>query len=152
MKTLANVLWHIPFLGFISASLTYLLGILLTLTVVASPIGLGLMEFGKFLFFPFGNAMVSGSILGKKQNVIWKTYSTIIMILYFPLGIILTIIGILQIIGLCITIIGIPLALVVAKSLGTYLNPVNKKCLNNYVIDVIQIKNAQNYVDNLMQK
>jgi uncharacterized membrane protein YccF (DUF307 family) len=151
MKTLGNILWHIPFLGFISASLTYLLGVLLTLTVVASPIGLGLMEFGKFLFFPFGNSMVSGSILGKKQNVMWKTYSTIIMVLYFPIGIILTIIGIFQIIGLCITIIGIPIALVVAKSLGTYLNPVNKKCLNSYVLDAINTKNAQNYVDNMIQ-
>jgi uncharacterized membrane protein YccF (DUF307 family) len=48
MRAVGNVLWHFPFLGFVSAIFTYLLGLLLTITVVAAPIGLGLMEFGKF--------------------------------------------------------------------------------------------------------
>ena len=59
MKTLGNILWHIPFFGFVSAILVYLLGLLLTILVVTAPIGLGLMELGKFLFWPFGNAMIS---------------------------------------------------------------------------------------------
>ena len=39
MKTLGNILWHFPFFGFISAILVFLLGGLLTITVVAAPIG-----------------------------------------------------------------------------------------------------------------
>ncbi|NNC94089.1 MAG: hypothetical protein HKN92_00900 [Chitinophagales bacterium] len=130
MKTLLNILWHIPpFLGFVSAGLAWLLGLLLTITIIAAPIGLGLMEYGKFLFWPYGNKMVSRDSLGEKQNPFWKAYSTLILILYLPLGIILAIIAAVQSVGLLFTIIGIPEGIVVIKSLGTYINPVNKKCV-----------------------
>ena len=47
MRALGNVLWHLPFLGFVSATVTYLFGLLLTATVLAAPIGLGAMVLGK---------------------------------------------------------------------------------------------------------
>ena len=72
MKTLGNILWHFPFFGFVSAIVVYLIGTLLTVTVIAAPIGLGLMEFGKFLFSPFGHTMISKSDLNVEQNVAWK--------------------------------------------------------------------------------
>jgi uncharacterized membrane protein YccF (DUF307 family) len=147
MKTFGNILWHFPFLGFLNAIVVYLFGLLLTVTIVAAPVGLGLMEFGKFLFWPFGNAMVSRSELNEKQNTAWKTYSTIVMILYFPFGLFFAIIGIFQVVGLFISIIGIPAALVVAKSLGTYLNPVNKKCVHEAVVDELNRRKAQSQID-----
>ena len=52
MRILGNILWHFPFFGFVNAAVNWLLGLLLTITVVAAPIGLGLMEFGKFLLAP----------------------------------------------------------------------------------------------------
>jgi len=148
MKILGNILWHIPFLGFISAIIVYVLGIILTATVVAAPIGLGLMEFGKFLFRPFGYAMVSKKEMNIEQNPAWKTYSTIVMVLYFPFGLILAIFAVFQVVGLFISLIGIPAALVVAKSLGTYLNPVNKKCVNSAVADELERRKAQEAIDN----
>lgn len=143
MKTLGNILWHIPFLGFVNAIIVYLFGLLLTVTVIAAPIGLGLMEFGKFLFAPFSHAMVSKADLNVEQNKAWKTYSTIVMILYFPFGLVLCVLAIFQVVGLFITLIGIPPALVVAKSLGTYLNPVNKKCVQQSVRDELDRRKAQ---------
>ncbi len=133
MKTLGNILWHFPFFGFVSATIVYLFGCLLTIMVLAAPIGLGLMELGKFLFWPFGNAMVNKNLLQHDQNKAWKAYSTIVMILYFPFGLFFTVIALFQVVGLFISIIGIPAALVVAKSLGTYLNPVNKQCVPSAV-------------------
>lgn len=147
MRTLGNILWHIPFLGFLNAIVVYLFGILLTITVIAAPLGMGLMEYGKFLFAPFGRAMVNKSELDVKQNKYWKAYSTIIMILWIPFGLLLSIIAIFQIAGLFITIIGIPMALVVAKSIGTYFNPVNKKCVPQAVHEEIEKKKAQKEVD-----
>lgn len=143
MKTLGNILWHIPFLGFVNAIIVYLFGLLLTVTVIAAPIGLGLMEFGKFLFAPFSHAMISKTDLNVEQNKAWKAYSTIVMILYFPFGLILCALAIFQVVGLFITLIGIPPALVVAKSLGTYLNPVNKKCVQQSVRDELDRRKAQ---------
>jgi uncharacterized membrane protein YccF (DUF307 family) len=143
MRLLGNILWHIPFLGFIDAVFSYLFGLLLTLTVVASPIGLGLMEYGKFLFAPFSHAMVSKSDLNIDQNIVWKSYSFIIMMIYLPFGLIMAIIGMFQAIGLAFTIVGIPVAIVVVKSLGTYLNPVNKVCVSIAVAGEIDRKKAQ---------
>ncbi len=143
MRTLGNILWHIPFCGFISAILSYLIGVILTVTVIAAPIGLGLMEYGKFLFLPFGHAMISKSDLKAEQNKAWKAYSIFVMIVYLPFGVLLFIGGIFQVVGLCCTIIGIPAAIVVAKSLGTYFNPVNKKCVAKAVSDELERRKAQ---------
>jgi uncharacterized membrane protein YccF (DUF307 family) len=143
MRTLGNILWHIPFLGFINAILVYLLGLLLTITVIAAPIGLGLMEYGKFLLMPFGQAMVDKSELNVEQSSVWKTYSTIIMILYIPFGVIFLILAIMQIVALFLSIIGIPVALVVAKSLDTYFNPVNKICVHHAVVDELERRRGQ---------
>ncbi|MBL4821428.1 MAG: hypothetical protein JKY98_10640 [Gammaproteobacteria bacterium] len=147
MKTLGNILWHIPFLGFVSAIAVYVLGLLLTVTVIAAPIGLGLMEFGKFLFWPFGRAMISKKEMNIEQNPVWKTYSTLVMILYFPFGLILAFLAVFQVVGLFISILGIPAALVIAKSLGTYLNPVNKKCVNSAIVDELERRKAQKVID-----
>ena len=143
MRTLGNILWHFPFFGFMTAIFYWLLGALLTVTIVAAPIGLGLMEFGKFLFAPFGHAMVSKSELKVEQNAAWKTYSTIVMILYLPFGVIGLLLSVVQIAALCVTIVGIPIALVIAKSLGTILNPVNKKCVHAAVVEELDRHRAQ---------
>jgi len=142
MRTLGNILWHIPFLGFLNAITVWLLGLLLTVTVVAAPIGLGLMELGKFLFWPFGQTMVSKADMNLEQNVVWKSYSTIVMVLYFPIGLILAVVAIFQIVGLFISILGIPVALVVAKSLSTFLNPVNKICVHSAVASEVERRKA----------
>jgi uncharacterized membrane protein YccF (DUF307 family) len=143
MRTLANVLWHFPFLGFVSAILVYVLGLVLTATVVAAPVGLGLLEYGKFLFVPFGRAMVNKSEINVEQSQAWKTYSTLVMILYLPLGIVLCLLAALQVVGLVISIIGIPAAIVVARSLGTFFNPVNKKCVPQAVVEELERRKAQ---------
>ena len=143
MKTLGNILWYFPFMGFISAIFVYLFGLLLTATVVAAPIGLGLMEFGKFLFAPFGRSMVSKDDLKIEQNPKWKMYSSVVRVIYFPFGLIFAFLAVCQVVCLFFTIVGIPVALVIAKSLGTYLNPVNKKCVHSAVADELERRAAQ---------
>lgn len=147
MKTLGNIIWHIPFLGFMSAIGVALVGLIMTITVVGAPIGVGLFEFSKFLLSPFGHSMVSKSDLNIEQNKAWKAYSTVIMILYFPFGLFLCCVAIVQIVLMFVTIVGIPPALVVAKSLGTYLNPVNKKCVSSAVTDEMERRKGQKDVE-----
>jgi len=59
MRTLGNILWHVPFLGFLTALVTFLFGGLLVIPVIGAPIGLGLIQFSKFLLAPFSFAMIS---------------------------------------------------------------------------------------------
>ena len=121
---------------------TWLIGALFSITIIGAPLGLGLMEYGKFLFRPFGQAMVSKKHLGIEQNKSWQALSMIVLIIYLPFGLILAAVGALQAVLLALTIIGIPPALVVAKSLGTYLNPINKKCVSSAVRDEIERQKA----------
>lgn len=152
MRTLGNILWHFPFFGFVTAIFTYLLGGLLTVTVVAAPVGLGLMEFGKFLFAPFGKAMINKADINENKNKAWAAYSTIIMILYIPFGVLFAIGAVIQVFCLCITIVGIPAALVIAKSLGTFFNPVNKVCVPIAVAEELERRKAQQHVDKYLNK
>ena len=57
MRILGNIIWF--FLGgWILAILTYLSGLILNCFSRTAPAGLGLMEYGKFLFLPFTSDMV----------------------------------------------------------------------------------------------
>lgn len=145
MRALGNILWHIPFLGFLNALFTYVVGLLLTVTVVAAPIGLGLMQLGKFFLAPFGHEMVASSdaMPNQETNPAWKTYSTVIMILWLPLGLLLAIATIIQVVLLFLTIIGIPVAAVLAKTVGTMFNPVGKVCVSVEVANEIRRQAAQ---------
>ncbi len=78
MRTLGNILWHIPFLGFLSAFFTFLIGGLLVITVIGAPIGLGLIQLSKFLLTPFSKSMISKSDLNTDQNKLWKTFGIIV--------------------------------------------------------------------------
>ena len=147
MRTLGNILWHVPFLSFVTAALYWLLGLLLTALVVTAPIGLGLMEFGKFLLVPFGRAMVDNKDLKGERNAAWQAYSTIIMILYIPFGLVFVVFNAIQVVLLCLSIVGIPVALVIAKSLGTVLNPVNKVCVPSAVAEEMARRNARAEID-----
>jgi len=123
------------------------------LTVVAAPIGLGLMELGKFLFLPFGKRMINKPNQNEEnQNATWKAYSKIIMILYLPFGLIFAISGAIQAIVLFIPLITIPVALVVLKSLGVYLNPVNKICVSEIVAEEMERQQARDLINSQNEK
>ena len=147
MRSLGNILWHVPFLGFLSALGTFLIGGLLVITVIGAPLGLGLIQLSKFLLTPFSSAMISKKDLKTDQNKLWQTFGIIVRILYFPFGLFLAVVIVFQTAGLFITIIGIPVALVLAKSLGTYFNPVNKTCVPKAVADEVASRKAKEHID-----
>jgi uncharacterized membrane protein YccF (DUF307 family) len=147
MRTLGNILWHIPFLGFLSALFTFLIGGLFVITVVGAPIGLGLIQLSKFLLSPFSSSMVSKKELNVEQNKLWVTFGFIVRILYFPFGLFLAIVAIFQIVGLFITLVGIPVAIVLAKSLGTCFNPVHKVCIPKAVQEELERRKAAEEVN-----
>ena len=148
MRSIGNILWHIPFLGFLTALSVFLLGLLLTVLVVTAPIGMGLLQYARFLMTPYTSGMVSKDDLGVQQDELWKAYSTIIMILFLPFGLIIACIQVVQIVGLCITIVGIPVAIPLAKSLGVVLNPVGKVWVSYLVEQEVGRQKVQKYFEN----
>jgi len=150
MRTLANILWHFPLLGFLSALGTFLIGGFFVITVIGTPIGLGLIQLSKFLLTPFSSVMIDKKDLNIDQNKLWQSFGFIIRILYLPFGAFLAFLAICQIAVLFISIIGIPIAVVLAKSLGTFFNPVNKICVSNAVQKELEHRKAKEYVSKSM--
>ena len=144
-----NVWWHLT-LGFVLALAYAVMGLFYCCTVILLPVGLGWLQFAKFLLAPHTSAMVSKSdlalVTGKSQGTAMKTYSLIIRILYFPFGLVASLSAIGMTVGYCITIIGIPSGLVWARSLSTIFNPVNKVCVPRSVAEEIERIKAGNTV------
>lgn len=146
MKTLGNILWYFPFLGFINALVFFILGTLLSLTLIAAPIGLGLLQLSKFLLAPFSYSMIFDENTKSNENKWWKTYSLVVRIIYMPIGLFFATLMVFQIIGLAISLIGIPAAIAIAKSLPTVFNPVHKKCVPVMVSEELERNKAQKYI------
>lgn len=148
MRTLGNILWHFPFLGFINAFLTFVIGLLLTVIVIPAPLGLGLMELGRFYLAPFTRRMVRDSDLDPHAKFgMWNAYPWLVMILWFPFGLVLAVGAVVQVFFLCLSIVGIPVAIVVAKSIGTIFNPVGKRCVSAAVADELERRAAIRELD-----
>jgi uncharacterized membrane protein YccF (DUF307 family) len=147
MRVLGNIIWHVPFLGFLNALFTFFVGGLFVITVVGAPIGLGLIQLSRMYLSPFSSSMVSKDNLGVDQNKYWKIFGIIVWIIYLPFGLILCAITVLQIVGLFISLIGIPVAIVLSKSLGTYFNPVGKVCVSKAVKEAMERRNAEEKLD-----
>ena len=132
MRLLGNILWHIPFQGFLSALYMFFLGAFFTLTIVGAPLGAGLFELGRFYLAPFGNRLIDASDLGTplSQNPIWVVWGWFITLLWLPFGLIACFFLVFQALGLCLTIIGIPAGIAIFRSLETILNPVGKTVIS----------------------
>lgn len=151
MRILGNIIWFFM-AGWILAILTYLSGLILTILVATAPVGLGLMEYGKFLFLPFTHDMVrkkKGSVIDA-VHMTYQTYANIVKVIYIIVfGIWLFIGRIFTVIGQFITIIGIPCAIVLAKSLGTIFNPVDKVCISHDLAEELRLRVAAAKADEI---
>jgi len=150
MKTLGNILWHFPFFGFVTSLFTAILGLFFLATIVGIPIGLGLLQHSKFLLTPFSSRMIPDSKTGDKRSPFMKGFGIVVFIIYLPFGIFTSLVTVLQIALLFCTIVGIPVALVLAKSLSTYFNPIGKVCVSSSVADELEKRAASVKADKIL--
>ena len=152
MRTFGNILWHFPFFGFLTALSNFIIGGILTITVIGSPIGLGLIQLAKFQLTPFSNQMVDESLVGKSKPVAWNVFGVIVFIIYLPFGLMLALVTVIQICFLFISILGIPAAIVLSKSLSTYFNPVGKICVDSKVVNELEKEKAKVKAEKIINK
>ncbi len=121
MAALANIIWFI-FGGLILGISWYILGFVFYLTIIGIPIGRACFEFGKLSMFPFGKEIIRETELRGSENVsgIKKLFHLIVNLLWFPIGIVFTIIYFILGALSFITIIGIPVGIVYVK-MGQFL-------------------------------
>lgn len=155
MRTLGNILWHIPFCGFIRSIAYAIGGLFWCITIIGIPLGMGLFQLSLFTLSPFSKELVSKADLeiltGEEQDSFTKGWSMVIRILYFPFGLFMAIITITVIAIEFISLFGIPCGLVESKALSTIFNPINKKCVPRVVAEEIE-KQKANITLNKYQK
>ena len=148
MKVLGNVIWHIPYLGFLIALIYAICGVFWCISIIGIPVGLGLFQLSLFMLTPFHKRLVSREDLemltGEKQAIAVKSWFLIVRILYFPVGLLLAFGAVITICVEFVTILGIPCALVYSKALSTIFNPVNKICVPIAVAEEIEKRKASN--------
>ena len=121
---LCTIIWYM-FGGFVFAGLIFLAGKILSKISITAQIGHGLIQFSKFLFTPFHLAMISKKDLDENYKS-----SLIARIIYFPFGLFFTFMLAFYMIMFCTLVIGIPLSIILAKSLSTAFNPTDKICVS----------------------
>lgn len=130
MALLGNIIWFI-FVGWWNFLLYGFAGLLWCITIIGIPIGKALFQYAKLMALPFGKVIVKETELKGKENVsaIRRVGGTIANIIWLPIGIILFILNIGTMIACAITIIGIPVAVVIAKSCKFLIWPVGAKVI-----------------------
>lgn len=98
------------------------------------------------MLLPFSYDMVSKSEIDgdADKNILWQTYGFILKAVYVLfLGIPMVILTLVQIVCCFCSIIGIPVAIVMAKSLGTLLQPVGKVCVDHSVAQALLVEQGR---------
>ncbi len=123
MRTVLNILWLVLagfwlFLGYLAA------GILWCLTIIGIPFGIASFRIGVYALWPFGREVVRKPTAGAFSaigNVLWFVLSG----LWLAIG--HAVAGVL----LCLTIIGIPLALANFKLIPVALFPLGREIVSS---------------------
>lgn len=121
MVSLFNILWFV-LIGWWNALAFLILSGIFTLTIVGIPIGKSLFQIAKLSAFPYGKEVVREVALKGKENVSGarKIGGIIVNVIWFPIGLVISISYIIVAILAAITIVGIPVAIVYVR-LGQFL-------------------------------
>ena len=138
MRTVLNILWNIPGLGFIAALMWVLAGCLMALSIIGLPWAKACFTLANFTLAPFGRELVSRrdatgqdtlgtGELGAVANLVWFLFA----------GIWLMLLHVIAAVACAVTIIGLPFAWAHLKLAGAALAPVGKIVVPREVADEI---------------
>ena len=128
MASIGNLIWFICG-GAIMAIIWLILAGIFAITIVGIPIAKAFLEFAKLSAFPFGKEILRDTELANVSSAS-KIVTTILSIIWFPFGIILTIIYLIAGIASFFTIIGIPVGIVYVRMGKFVLFPVGARVVS----------------------
>lgn len=143
MSTLGNIIWFI--IGGWWNFLVYsFLGILFSITIIGIPIGKALFQYAKLMVFPFGKVIIKETELKGKENVsaIRRVGGVIANLIWLPIGIVMFIGNILAAVGMAVTIIGIPVAIVLVRSAKFLIWPVGAKVVTKEEAEAVRMERS----------
>lgn len=141
MVLLGNIIWFILF-GWWSFLLYAVLGGICYITIIGIPIGKALFQYAKLMALPYGKVIIAETELKGKENVaaVRQVGGVIANIIWLPVGVLTFILNIGVMIAAAITIIGIPFAVVVARSCKFLLWPVGAKVITKEQYETLKME------------
>ena len=127
MRTILNILWNVPGLGFVAALFWVLAGVLMAITIIGLPWSKACFTMANYTLAPFGRQLASRydvtgltslgtGELGVIANVIW----------FLLAGWWLIVLHVVAAVACAVTIIGIPFAWAHLKIAAAAMGPVGK--------------------------
>ena len=143
MALLGNLFWFLLG-GWWNFLLYAALGLFFCMTIIGIPIGKALFQYAKLMALPFGKVIVTETELKGKENVaaVRRAGGTIANILWLPFGIFALLANLGLMIVCAISIIGIPVAIVLAKSCKFLLWPVGAKVITQEEYNYMLLRRA----------
>ena len=126
MRKIANFLWLVLF-GWEQALIFLVAAGVFAITIVGLPIARACVEFAKLSAFPFGKVIVRDSAISDNVSVIVKVFRLILNVLWFPVGLALTIMYYALGVMAFVTILYIPVGLVYFKMAKFILFPIGAR-------------------------
>lgn len=143
MATLGNIIWFVLF-GWWQFLVYSFLGCVCCITVIGIPLGKSVFQCAKLMALPFGKVIVRETDIKGKENVsdVRQVGGVIANILWLPIGVILFIFSVFEMIALAITIIGIPAAVVVARCATFWIWPIGAKVITKEQEETLRMEKA----------
>jgi len=143
MRTIGNVLWLVLG-GFWMGLGWWLAGLVMAISIVGIPWARSCFVIGSLCFLPFGREPIDREVLTGRSDLGTGMLGAIGNILWFVFaGLWLAIGHVVSAVACCVTIIGIPFAIVHFKLAGCALAPVGKTIVDCEVADEARRRNAR---------
>jgi len=141
--TLGNIIWFI-FAGWWNFLVYAFCGCVCYITVIGIPIGKALFQYAKLMVLPYGKVIVRETDIKGKENVaaVRQVGGVIANLIWLPIGVILFICNVFLMIGAAVSIIGIPVAVVIARSSTFLIWPVGARVITKEEAEVLRMEKS----------
>ena len=127
MRTLLNILWNVPGLGFVAAALWVLAGLLMASTIIGIPWAKACFTLANYTLAPFGRELASRYDVTGRESFGTSPFGALANVVWLVLaGWWLALMHIIAACACAVTLIGIPFAWAHLKLAAAALTPVGK--------------------------
>ena len=147
MRTLLNILWNVPGLGFVAAFLWALVGIVMAITIIGLPWAKACFTLANYTLAPFGRELVSRRDVTGRHSFGTGPLGLLANIIWFLLaGWWLALMHIAAACACAITIIGLPFAWAHLKLAVAAIAPVGQVVVSTDVATQIDREKAASWL------
>ena len=127
MRSIYNVLWYFPFLGFLIAIYAAMFGLVF---LFLFPVGNGLLQLAKFYTAPFSFDMKRmADVCPSDQIKSYGALGVLMPMFWFPFALILAFTLAIPFLAYGASVVFLPASIVIARSLAFVFNPINATCV-----------------------